>query len=200
MEGLVHLGYHVRTVCQRGLRLLKALRKQRQLLPVAQREKENRHEWMNRLNLRLLIVMHIKQQLPLILFPPSLPPCLPVFPGHGRPKGEVVHHVRHVRHGGVQIVVFTPRLDVEVPRHAVDEQEAREEAAGVLGLGEKGPFDFFSVLGGGGGDLGVQVECALNVGGEGLHRPTGRGEERRGRTMRQRGRERGREGGREERT
>ena len=68
-----------------------------------------------------------------------------------------MHQMRDIRHGRIQIMVFTPRLNVEIPGHTIKKQEARKKAARVLGLGKKGSFDFFPVLWGGGGNLGVQV-------------------------------------------
>ena len=102
-----------------------------------------------------------------------------------------MHHVADVGQGGVEVVVFAARLDVEVSGHAVHQEEAAEQAAcgwvgglkrgegreeigvtrtRVLGLGEERAFYLLAVLGRRGGDLGVQVQGALDVGRQGLHR------------------------------
>lgn len=48
----------------------------------------------------------------------------PVLGRHGRAKGQIMHDVRHVGQGGVEVVVLGAGLDVEVAGHAVHEQEA----------------------------------------------------------------------------
>ena len=48
-------------------------------------------------------------------------------------EGEVVHDVGQVAEQRVEVVVLGPGLDVEVAGHAVDEEEAGEEAAGLRG-------------------------------------------------------------------
>ena len=47
MKGLVDLGHHVGAVGQRGLDLLEPLRKQRQLLPVVERERKKERNMMS---------------------------------------------------------------------------------------------------------------------------------------------------------
>mmetsp|Transcript_17548 Transcript_17548/g.51361 ORF Transcript_17548/g.51361 Transcript_17548/m.51361 type:complete len:423 (-) Transcript_17548:196-1464(-) len=49
-----------------------------------------------------------------------------------RPEGQMIHNVGEIGHGCVQVVALAPSLNVEVPRHAIDIEGARDHAAWVI--------------------------------------------------------------------